>query len=71
MKKAYKVKATLYMTIEIEARDEDDAVEKAHQIPYTDWRWTEFDVYDADCIGNNASDYFTQDERISLAKEYA
>jgi hypothetical protein len=69
--KVYRVRAAIHMTIEIDAHDEDDAVEKVREIPFSDWKVTDFDVYDAECIWQDAGDYFSQDDRISLAKDYA
>jgi hypothetical protein len=58
MKKVYKIVATrIYMT-EVIAYDEDDAVQIAYQLAYSDWDEGALHIDECELISDNLDDYY-------------
>ena len=67
MRKVYKVKAIKIYEIDVIADSEEEAWDYADEEPITEWEGKDFIIESAECVSNNANDYFgpdTNEERM-------
>ena len=58
MKKVYKIVATRIYITEVVAEDEDDAVQIADQLAYSDWDEGALQIDECELISDSPNEYF-------------